>query len=286
MTMLRASALFVLLAGAVSAATLDDAYRLYRERNIEGAKAALIEITAAEPQNAQACYLLGLVLGGSKDPKVQDEALVWLEKATKLAPNNAPYLTGYGQQLMAYAAKHTSLSSASKARDALEQALTLNPKDLGARVTLYEYYERAPWPIGSSTKAAAQIEEMKKIDPDRTFTILVGSKTSSKKFAEAFKLCEERLAAKPDDPWALFHYGRVAAVSGQNGDRGIESLQKYIALAPNFKDAPTLANAWGRIGNIEEKRGNKAAARAAYETMLKLEPGNPSAQAALANLDK
>jgi cytochrome c-type biogenesis protein CcmH/NrfG len=282
----RIAVLFLLCVWSGVAATIEDALRLMRENSFPAAKTVLSEVVAAEPENAQACYLLGIVTAQGKEPKAMEESLVWLEKASKLAPTNPDYWSTYGQQLMAHAARHTSFSSASKGREALEKALKIQPNNFNARATLYEYYERAPWPIGSSSKANAQLDELRKIDPERTFTLLVRSKMSTKKFGDAFQACEERLAKKPDDPLALFHYGRAAAVSGQNLQKGIEHLQRYIQLAPTFKDAPTLANAWGRIGNIEEKRGNPAAARAAYETMLKLEPENPSAKAALASLNK
>ena len=185
---------------------------------------------------------------------------------------------------MVHAQKHTSLSSAKRGREALEAALKIDPENLKAREILYNFYTHAPWPIGSSAKAAAQLEEIRKRSPNRALAISLGPKISAKLFDEAFKVCDEMLAKNEEDTLALFQYGRVAAISGQNLERGIACLHKYIALAPKSSDAPSIANAWGRIGNIEQKRSHAEEARTAYKKALELEPNNKAAAAALASV--
>ena len=62
---LRPLKLFVLLFAAtalVAAATLDQAKQLYEEGQYEQAEAALREVTASEPENAKAHFLLGMTL--------------------------------------------------------------------------------------------------------------------------------------------------------------------------------------------------------------------------------
>ena len=62
------------------------------------------------------------------------------------------------------------------------------------------------------------------------------------------------------------------------------NLKKCLALEPTSPAQPTHSNVLNRIGNLQEKLGHPAEARAAYESALKLDPGNKQAAAALAAL--
>lgn len=281
---LRFALAAVVSSAALSAASVDEALALWKQNKIPETRAALEAVAAAEPQNAAAQYYLGLVMLQSGGPKAVDEALPCLEKAATLTPTNPDYLASYGEASLAYAQRHTSISSAKRGRDALEAAVKINPEQLAAREMLYHYYAEAPWPLGSKSKAETQLAELRKRSPNRAMAISFGPQIRTKHFDEVFQVCESLLAKNPDDTVALFQYGRTAALSGQNADRGIACLQRYIALAPTFPDAPSLANAWGRIGNIEQKRGRAEEARAAYRKALELEPNNKMVVAALAGV--
>jgi tetratricopeptide (TPR) repeat protein len=275
---------FILSAVVHAATPLEDAISLYKGKKYPDAREALEKIVAAEPGNAPACYYLGMTLLRRGDGKAMEDALPWLEKAAKLEPTNALYLADYGGISMSVAGKTRSLSAATKGREAMEKSLTINPDNLDAREGLFRFYTEAPWPIGSSSKAAVQLEEIRKRDPNRATMISLNAKISAKQFDEAFKLCDELLAKSPDAFFALFQYARIALASGQNLERGLACLQRYIALAVKTPDGPKPAIAWVRIGNIQEKLARPAEARTAYETALQLEPGNRAAAAALASL--
>lgn len=282
---LRVPLLAFTLAATAFATPTDDAVALLKEGKLADGRAALEKITVAEPENARACFFLAqVIVRGGDRAKVIDAALPWLEKATKLAPNDAEILAAYGRVSMEFAGLHTSLSAASKGREALEAALKLNPADLDAREVLYQYYTQAPWPIGSSSKAAVQLDEILKRDPRRGALLSINAKIRAKDYAAAFKLCEELLAKDANDWLALYHYGRAASIAGQNMEKGLAVLKKYLELSPTAPGAPRPANIWGRIGNIREKQGDIAAAREAYQTALKFEPNSKSAATALAAL--
>lgn len=281
----RFSLLVLALGTPALAAPMDEAEALFKTGKFPEARAAFEAIATADPQNAAACsYLAQAIVRSGSGPKALDEALPWMEKAATAAPNDPAILSSYGRLCMELAGIHTSISSARKGRDALEAAIKLKPEDLEAREILYAYYTQAPWPLGSSSKAAAQLEEISKRDPRRGAALSINTKVHDKDYAAVFKLCDDLLAKDPNDWFALFHYGRTAAISGQNLKQGLASLQKYLALAPTAANAPKPANIWGRIGNIDEKLGDSAGARSAYETALQLEPKNKSVAAALANL--
>jgi len=67
-----------------------------------------------------------------------------------------------------------------------------------------------------------------------------------------------------------FHIGRVAAISGQRLDRAEELLRSYIAWQPG-RDDPQRPQALARLAQVCEKKGDRAAARRAYEDALQLD---------------
>src|SRR5581483_6838802 len=182
------------------------------------AQAALETLVAAEPNNAAACHELGL-LWRKRDTKPNDNsaletALKWLGRAAELEPNNAVYIGDFGGSEMQYAGRVTSLSAAYKGRDAMEKAIALDPNYLDAREGLFEFYTNAPWPIGSSSKAEAQLVEIKQRDPDRGTVLEVIAKVQGKDYAAAFTTCDAVLARTPDNYTALYQYGRTASIAG------------------------------------------------------------------------
>ena len=286
---MRSHALLALVVCSVAtfahaASDLDAAKTLLETKRFPEARAALEKIVATEPKNAAACHLLGLAIKPRNDNAALEEALTWLAKAVELEPANAIYLGDYGGTSLQLASRTTSYAAATKGRDAMEKAVTLKPDYLDAHEGLVQFYQRAPWPIGSSAKANAHLEEIRKRDPDRAAVLSVLLKTNAKEYPAAFKLCDEVLARHPDDYIALYHYGRTAAISGQNLERGLERLNTCLTFDPPTPASPTHSNIWQRIGNIQEQLKHPAEARAAYETALKLDPGNLQASSALSKL--
>ena len=60
-------------------------------------------------------------------------------------------------------------------------------------------------------------------------------------------------------------------------------LRRCLALTPGPGEPPHAAVQW-RLGNLAEKRGQPAAARAAYEASLAADPGFTQARESLAHL--
>lgn len=260
------------------------AIELYNAHRYPEARVAFEAVIAAEPKNAAAAYYLGRTIEPRADASALPEAIKWYEKAVELDPNNATYLARYGGASLLLASRETSLGAATRGRDAMEKAIRLNPDDLEARAGLMQFYQRAPWPLGSSAKAAAQLEEIRKRDPDRAVVLSVSIKAAEKDYASAFKLCDQALAKNPDDFTALYQYGRTAAISGQNLERGRTCLQKCVTMSSPGSSAPSPSNAWNRLGDVESKLNHPAEARAAYERAVQLDPTNKVAAESLAKL--
>jgi tetratricopeptide (TPR) repeat protein len=263
---------------------LTDALRLLEEKRFPEAVEALRELVRVAPENSEACHHLGRALAARQDAAARQEALEWLARAVTLAPANATYLAIYGGEALQHAGRTSSPSFATKGRDALEQAVRLDPALLDAREGLYHFYQRAPWPLGSRTKAEAQLAEIRRRDAGRATALEVLAKVAAKDYPAAFALCEAALARDPDDYAALYQFGRTATVSGQHLERGISCLRRCLELRPTGPASASHGQVWQRLGVLEEKQGRPAEARAAFARALELEPGNRAASDGLRRL--
>jgi tetratricopeptide (TPR) repeat protein len=287
MRFLQTCVLLVVVAALPAAPTAEfqAAMELYNSHRYPEARPLFEKIAAAEPKNAAAAFYLGRCIEPRADADALPEALKWYEKAVALEPENPIYLARFGGASLQLAARTNSLGAATRGRDAMEKAIKLNPDDLDAREGLMQFYERAPLWLGSSGKAAAQLEEIRKRDPDRATVLSVLAKTKAGEYTAAFQLCDQVLAKKPDNYTALYQYGRTAAISGENLERGLKCLQKCATLTPPGPASPSLSNVWNRLGDVQQKLHHPAEARAAYETALKLDPTNKQAADSLSKLN-
>ena len=272
------------LQAADQSGEFEAALALFKARRYPEARVALEKIVAADSRHAAALHFLGRTIIARNDNAAFKEGLVWLERAAELEPGNAIYLGVYGGASLQYAARANSVSAATKGRDAMEKALALDPDYLEAREGLFQFYQRAPWPIGSAAKAKEQLEEIRRRDPDLATVLEVVSKANARAFDDAFRLCENVLAKNPDNYTALYQYGRTASISGENLERGLTCLQHCLKLDPPTPASPTHSHVWQRIGNVLARLGRLDEARAAYESALKLDPGNRQASEALGRM--
>ncbi|HEX9940516.1 MAG TPA: tetratricopeptide repeat protein [Thermoanaerobaculia bacterium] len=291
---------------------------LFESRRYEEARKFFEPYAARNPRDAEAAYYLGKTWFFLRQ---YERAAEWLEKAAALAPGRSEHhlwlARAYGR-----AAQQASLFKqpglAKKAKAAWDKALAADPNNLDARSDLIQYYLQAPGFMGGSVeKAREQAAEIKKRDAVRGAvayaTIALDQKDaagaerelkeavqkapadprprltlgalyqSQEKWDAAFETFEGLLKAKPDDWDALYQIGRTGALSGRRLDRAEECLKRYLGHTPGPDSAP-LANAHFRLGMVYEKKGNKAAARAEYQTALKLDPSLKEAKEALGKL--
>jgi Tfp pilus assembly protein PilF len=275
--------LFVALALSATAQTplIDRGRALLDKRDYEHATEVLEKAVAATPKNAEAHYLLAVA---------------------------------YGEQAMT-ASVFSRVSLAGKAKDQFEAAVQADPNHLDARMGLMQWYTVAPAMIGgSATKAMEQAAEIKKRDALRgaaafayiynndkkpelarkEYVDLVRQQPNSpkahlalavqyiidKNYPAASTEVETALKLDPNDQQAWFRLGQLAALTGTNTARGEEALKKYLAYTPKRNELPHYrAHYW--LGQIYEKTGRKAEAKASYETSLKLHPDQKDVTEAL-----
>lgn len=281
----RLPALLVCTAALLHAvAPAESALDLYKAKRYPDARAAFEKIAAAKPGNATAHYYLGVLAERRSDT---DEAVRQLELATTLDPKNSDYVAelggAYGSAART-AGLFSKIGLAKKCQAALEKAVELDPANLGARNGLVTYYQQAPGIAGGGMdKAYAQAAEIRKLNPTMGATVLAQLYVSDKKYDEAFALFEDVLQTAPDTYLALYSIGRTAAQSGRRLERGEQALRRCLQLAPAANEPGPAPVHW-RLGNLAEKRGDQFAARAAYQSALKIDPNFKPAADSLAKL--
>ena len=258
---------------------------LLLSHKIAAAESEANALVAASPAEPEPYLLLGSVEIAKGDA---DAAVAAYEKAAGLAPGNGDYQRQLGDAY-GFAAQKAGMFSmiglAKKCRIAYEKAVELEPANLNARNSLMTYYQQAPGSAGGGMdKAYAQAAEMKKLDAVRGRVAYATLYAAEKKYAEAFAEFDAVLKDAPDNYLALYQYGRLAALTGQQIDRGMASLQKCLTLPPPTGTPGHEAANW-RLGNLWEKKGDKAAARAAYQAALAINPGFQQAIDSLKKLD-
>jgi len=287
-------------------------------RRFEEARAFFEPLARKNPKDAEAAFYLGRAWLGLRKT---GEATQWLEKATALAPGRSDYFDWLGKAYGLAAVQASVFAKpglAGKTREAWEKAVALDPNNLDARADLMQYDLQAPGFLGGGVdKAREQAAEIRKRDAVRgalaygTIAFvqkdLAGGEKilqealqkapaeprlrlalgalyqSQEKWDAAFDNFEAMLKADPGSWDALYQIGKTAALSGQRLDRAEECLKRYLGHAPGPESAP-LANAHLRLGAVYQKKGNKAAARAEYQTAVKLDPKLEEAKKALAEL--
>ena len=286
--MRRLTVIFFLLAHAAlaSESTLrEQVGAFFREQKWAEAQVLLEKALAAEPENAEVCFFLGVCFLNRNDAP---GALPFLEKAVALAPANGNYVRHVGDACGMIAQKaglFAQMTWARKCIAAYDRAVELEPKDINARWSVMEYCRQAPGFLGGGMeKAYVQAAAIKNLDPARGRTAYTELYIAEKKFPEAFAVYDEVLKNSPDDFATLYQVGKLADATGRELDRGLAALQKCLTLAPPADAGGYVPVRW-RIGNILAKQGDKAAARAAYEAALAIDPKFSPAAEALAKLN-
>jgi tetratricopeptide (TPR) repeat protein len=292
----------------------------YNARRWAEAHAFFAGVTKAQPRNLDAVIWYGRTLMSENKP---GDAEDWFEKATKLAPRSSEAHLWLGRAIGLQAATANPLRQpflARRLKHAVDRAIELDPDNIDARELRWRFYAMAPAVMGGGEgHAREEAAEVLKRNRYRGLMLSASTATRAKDFAaaerhykagvaehpdsigvasayaswlvdrnrpaEAFAVIDAYQKRRPTDPQALFQVGRLAAATGQQLERGEEALRRYLSAPPppalNF---PSLSTVHLRLGNIAERRGNKAGARAEYEQALRLDPRSNQARRALEGL--
>lgn len=312
--------LALVLAAAPAFAATDEVVRVETllELGDPGAGDAVAALVKARPADTRVGVLQVRLL---MQQRRIDQAVKAAEKLVAAAPDSGLAHLWLG---MAYGSKIGSVNvfsqagMASKIRAAFERAAELDPSLHQAHLALIEYYLQAPGIVGGSKrKAQAVAGELGKIDAafgqyalariamadedaatvrrhvlaaytarpgEDTFRMAAGlMHQDAKEWDQAFAVFEAWTRDEPQTASAWYQVGRTAVLSESRLDDGIAAFRKVLDLYEQ-PGAPGHKYAWYRLGQALALKGDKAGARAAYNSALALDPELPEAKEALAKL--
>lgn len=237
-----------------------------------------------------------------------DDATAKAESWTEASPENttAWLWSGrvYGQQAMS-ASIFSRPGWASRMQEAFERAVELDGTNVDARFELMQFYAMAPGFMGGGAdKANAQAAAIAKLDPARGHVALgvIAEKDDPKtaereyraalaatpadsrgrvalanllakqeRWSEAREVFGEVLARDPNDAGALYQMGKLAALSGEDLEQGLEYLDRYLAQEKRPDDLPEYGGHWRRA-QVLEKLGRTDDALAGLRLATQLDP--------------
>ncbi len=237
------------------------------------AREPLEALLAREPRHLEAALLLATVYDGLRR---RDDALRLLEPFLKRHPEEHRLLGLYAGQCLLRAAELGSglraLRLSRRGAETMERAVGLAPDEIPYREALAEFYGQAPAVAGGGVdKALRHADSIAQRDPVRGAAWQASLLLRAGRPEDALAACDRALAARPDAYLALFTLGRTVAETGLRLEDGEAALRRCVE-APPAPEQPGRASAWFYLGRIAERRGEIAAARAAYERALALEP--------------
>jgi tetratricopeptide (TPR) repeat protein len=292
---------------------------LFERGDYAAARAELEAALARNPRDADALFYLGRT---ALQEDRSSDAVDWLEKAVDVDDRNAEYHFWLGAALGEETQRAGKLRQpflAKRVRTEFDRAVALDPRSVRARLGLAQLYALLPGFMGGNMdRARQQVAELLTISPVHGhvasgFIALREKNTSAaeqayeraitaapdsaigylslgalyqrlERWTEAFATYDRLLKRNPDDMAVHLQVGRTAALSGQNLDRGEQSVRRWLARPPRDAQPRSVAGAHHRLGQIYEKKGRRDAARMEYEEALRINPKNDDARKSLAAL--
>jgi tetratricopeptide (TPR) repeat protein len=230
---------FVLLAvpGAVLLAAstsqrLDKAEELYQRTDYQGSLALIDKNT----QDAAANFLI------ARNYFMQGEfkqATDFFLKATEEQPNNSDYMDWLGRVYGRRAETSSFLTApsfASKAREAFERAVELNPSNKDALADLFDYYLNAPGFMGGGyDKASAVAQRTVAIDPPEAYYEKAKLAEKRKQYSSEEEHLRQAVAAAPHQVGHLVTLAKFLANQGrtQESDQVFQQAETVNPNAPS-----------------------------------------------------
>lgn len=166
--------------------------KYHDQRNFVKAEEKYKSVLRLIPSQPDALHMLGVI---AFEKERYSEAVQYIERATKIAPNNAVLQYNFGNAL-------AKVGQLREATDALSEACKLDPTDLAALKNLGNAYKE----LNEFDKAIACYDKILSIDPN--YTLAQSNKAIALltlgKFSEGFDLYDSRLDLADSDQKFLF----------------------------------------------------------------------------------
>ena len=237
---------------------LQQAYERLNACDAAGAERLCNELLAADPVNAGALDMLGVVNLMSGRPEA---AQAYLSRAVATSPADAAIL------------EHLGLANLATGRFVEAESAFRRAIAGGARnAMVHMRMGMAVSAQGRLEEALNLMREAARLSPDDpNVQINIGNiLAESGRLEEAAACCSRVLERYPDHADTLFNLGTIYRRLGRDAD-GERCFNELLAKAPGYADAHVS------LGLLHADRGDDAAAVAAYRQALKTAPGHPAA---------
>jgi len=253
--------------GASAQNTVADGVKLIENKEYDKARATFEAVLKLDPKNSEAHFKLGgILLTHYRD---LDGAVDHLEESVKINDQNAEYhwMLGNAYGLKAREANiFSQLSLAGSTKEHYLKAATLDPREVRYRVSIMNYYLRAPGIAGGSvSKARDEATEVLRLDPYQGHLALAQIAAHENEFSEAEREYKKAIEAGPKN-WRPYHLLGYLYLQLKRYDDAIAQFQKYVALAPGD------ANSHDSLGDGYLAKENVDAAIAQYAKALDINP--------------
>lgn len=260
---------FLLIVSINYSQDINSAKNLIQNNNFNDAKRILEKLISNDKNNAEAHFYLGQTLFRMKE---YEDASEEFETAVKINWNNADYhfwlAQSYGQDAV-NSSIFTKMRLAPKIKDEYMKTVQLNPKHIGGRIGLINFYRVAPGIMGGSMeKAYNEVKILMGIDEKRghyELAMLYIADKNIEKAEEEFKFLENNYGNMKEYSILYNSYGYLLLNNSRTND-AIQKFKKQIELSPNDP------NAYDSLGDGYLAAGNKKGAIEQFKKALELDP--------------
>jgi len=213
---------------------VEEARKLYDRTDFQK---SLQVLNAIPVKDADVHELMGLNHYMLGDFKKASEAL---EKAHNAQPSNSEYALWLGRAYGRRAetsSPFTAPGLASKARQYLEIAVRLNPRNAEALNDLFEYYLEAPGFLGGGLDKAQQLAgQMAQVDPSEGYWAMYKLAAEHKDYSRAEQQLRRAIEVAPRQIGKFIELARFLAKQGryQEADQSFDQAEQIASNAPRL----------------------------------------------------
>lgn len=233
-----------LCGSSLFAGDLAKAEELYKHTDYEGSLAQLDKKSLEPATN----FLIGRDYFMLCDFKKSTDHL---QRATEADPQNAEYMDWLGRAFGKRAETSNLILApgfASKARQAFERSVQLNPKNSDALSDLFDYYLEAPGFLGGGVDKASKIaDQVALVDPSEGFSEQSRLAQKRKEYKRAEEQLRQAVAVAPRSVGQLIELAKFLANQGRTHESDAVLLQAQ-------RVAPESPRIWFAQANIYIKQ--------------------------------
>lgn len=293
--------------------------RLMDSGNHGPAKERLVALLETSDRDGEACILLSETC---RELGQLDEAVDYGLKAVELLPDvgraHHRYAKALAEQMMRGENKLAAMLLLPRWKEELATAIELDPGNVDARLEQLTFYTYMPGVIGGDLDRAIELSaELEEYEPARGKLWMALAYQRKEDLARATELCEEGMAAFPEDGMFACTLGGIRADEGRFEDadaafeqarqagrgeafyrtlvaqadmhveheldraKALELYDEYLAYHPDIPLMPPNAMVLYKKGQALEQLGRTDDARQAYQASLASEPQFTPAKDAL-----